>query len=71
METAMKQKYQVIVEGAREVAGVRRPGLGDIVMLTAEQAEQPLRTGMIAAIGAPKAEAKPADKAPDRKSAKG
>ncbi|WP_378952074.1 hypothetical protein [Mesorhizobium sp. ANAO-SY3R2] len=41
----MKQEYIVTELAGNHVAGNRNPGAGATVMLTAEQAEHPLRLG--------------------------
>jgi hypothetical protein len=40
-------KYQVTEKAGREVAGVKSPGAGKSIELTALQAEHPLRIGHI------------------------
>lgn len=41
-----KEKYRVLID-SKEVAGMKNPGLGETLELTAEQAEHPLRLGHI------------------------
>lgn len=42
-----KKAYEITESAGREVAGMRNPGAGDTIELTASQAEHPLRLGHI------------------------
>lgn len=57
------KKYTVLFEG-KEVAGMRSPGKGEQIELTKEQAEHPLRTGVIEKYKEPKPEPETEEQGP-------